>query len=190
MKKGIESHSDAVDVEKGWEIAKSLGINEIKSVYFTFHENEKGTPPINYTDLYLPDQNVAVFKYRFENVWEKELLLNSLSSRSVRLPLQVTWGVGGFNAPFGTVVIETSRGDFKIHLTSYGMSMNQEWAINPNPTFESYTLARLLDDIYFRERGRHLPKVVFDKISGKKHLDDSEVEYLKAIEEATIEISK
>jgi len=94
---------------------------------------------------------------------------------ALRHPMRV--GVPGFfnrkvlgtPYPAGHIAIVSSAGKYVIGITHYGFAFGKKHYTRERE-FYSWMLAKQLDDIVFTQTGNHIPKDVFETLSGERQI--------------------
>ncbi|MDA7951704.1 MAG: hypothetical protein MPJ24_09480 [Pirellulaceae bacterium] len=106
------------------------------------------------------------FEYQLKEDWEFEVF-KKFGKMSMRPVNQYTF-YSYHHTPFGKIEVETDRGNITIGITGSGFIMgDMTTRASTRELFDCWILAKLVDDIYFKERGYHLPERYFRTLSGE-----------------------
>jgi hypothetical protein len=98
------------------------------------------------------------------------------------------------NVAWGTLRVTTTDGEFVIFVYRDGFAM--DFVRDGNSAFSSWTLSRVLDDLYVHGTGRHLDQKMLEELSGESQMRSARQEYaeehayLKKITEYTAILDK
>ncbi len=105
-------------------------------------------------------------RIKFEDPKTLEALAKFVSMPS-RYGMPAKWrGAGGSWYTLGKLVMTTEQGEVSVGITTAGFTCDGKNAHFHN-VFSSWGLTKLIDDEFFRETGRHLPRSIFEGWSGE-----------------------
>lgn len=181
MLKGISDREK--NPEEIWSIVRSLQhhnndhVNtdiDIVSVTIYLYEKEYTFPVVHKQFPHLrrgvleeriPRPVEYSFEYKLKEDWEIAVFQDFASS--ARRPVVQDGGFLYTSNDYGRIEVETNLGNFFIGLSDAGFAMNAI-SVHLSDKFDSEILARLIDDIYFQERGYHISGDYMELLSGKR----------------------
>ena len=88
------------------------------------------------------------------------------------------YGMG--NVTWGALRVAATDGEFLVNIYRDGFAMDVE--NDGRSWFESWTLSRVVDDLYVRKTGNHLDQKMLDELSGESSIRSAQQEYAKECE--------